>query len=72
VRMLDIALLIKAHEFRNTDFESAVHDVLDKATTGSEELKAHVYATVVETCQPHTPVEDLEQVITQAYEGWAK
>lgn len=63
----DLALLIKAHEFRNTDFESAVYDVIDKGVDWSEGMKAHVYATVVENCQPHTPHQIIQEVMEEAY-----
>lgn len=66
MRTTDLALLIKAHEFRNTDFESAVYDVIDKATPWEQEMKAHVYATLVESTQPHTPVAELEEIIDNA------
>lgn len=69
MRVTDLALLIKAHEFRNTDFESAVYDVIDKTTDMTEEQKAHVYAVVVENCQPHSPVEDIEEYLRKGYNG---
>lgn len=62
----DLALLIKAHEFRKQDFEAAVYDVIDKAAPWEQETKAHVYATLVESAQPHTPVAELEEIIDNA------
>ena len=68
MRTTDLALLIKAHEFRNTDFESAVYDVIDKAAPWEQETKAHVYSTLVESAQPNTPVAELEEIIDNALE----
>jgi hypothetical protein len=69
-RVTDIALLIKGHEFRNQDFESAVYDVIDKAAGNlTDEQKAHVYASIVESSQPHTTAGELEEVIKSALRG---
>lgn len=66
MRTTDLAMLIKAHEFRNQEFEAAVYDVIDKAAPWEQETKAHVYATLVESAQPHTTVAELEEIIDNA------
>lgn len=69
-RVTDVALLIKGHEFRQQDFESAVYDVIDGTTSNlTQEQKAHLYASIVENAQPHTPVGELESIIKKALKG---
>ncbi len=63
----DIAMLIQGHIHRKQDFEAAVHDVLNKVATNlRDDQKAHVYAVIVETANPHTTIIDLEDIIKQA------
>lgn len=70
MRTTDLAMLIKAHEFRNQEFEYALYDVIDKAAPWEQETKAHVYAALVESAQPHTTVAGLEKIIDTALNGY--
>jgi hypothetical protein len=67
MRTTDIALLIKAHDYRFQTFEEGVYDVLGSVGLRDDQA-AHFYAVLVERCPKGklTPTGELEQVLTHA------
>lgn len=67
MRTTDIALLIKAHDYRFQTFEEGVYDVLGKVGLRDDQA-AHFYALLVECCPKGkgTPLGIIEQTLTDA------
>ncbi len=67
MRTTDLALLIKAHDYRFETFEDGVYAVLGGVGL-REEQAAHLYACLVERCPDgkNTPVAQIEEVLLHA------
>ena len=67
MRTTDIALLIKAHDYRFQTFEEGVYDVLGKVGLRDDQA-AHFYAVLVERCPEGklTPTGVMEEVLNNA------
>lgn len=73
LRVTDAALLIKAHPYRNEDFEEAAHSVLGAVAREQgwrDEQTAHIYAVVVEGCpEDRRSVSDIEAAILHGFQS---